>query len=248
MKKIIFVLYGSVAYVVFLATFLYTIGFVSNLMVPKSIDSGDKGELVGSIAIDVVLLALFAIQHTIMARPAFKSWWTRFVPEPIERSTFVLIASLLLALMMWQWRPLPDVVWGLTGTVSYALWALFALGWLTVLVSTYLIDHFDLFGLRQVTLYARGREYAQPQFVERALYKYTRHPLMLGFTIAFWATPQMSVGHLLFAVVTTGYIFFGIWIEEQDLLKAHGEDYASYRRRVSRLIPLPPRTTPDPSS
>lgn len=239
MNKTAVLFYGVVVYLIFLATFLYAIGFVGNLVVPKSIDSGTAGGISSTILINVILLGLFAVQHTVMARPAFKRWWTRFVPEPIERSTFVLLASVLLALMMWLWRPLPDVIWSVEGPLRFPLWILFFAGWGIVLLSTYLIDHFDLFGLRQVWIYSRGDLYSPPRFVERSLYRFVRHPLMLGFVIAFWATPRMTEGHLLFAAVTTIYILIAIQIEERDLVRAHGEAYVDYRRRVSMIIPRP---------
>lgn len=239
MQRTLVFLYGSISYVVFLVTFLYSIGFVGNLVVPKSIDTGTVESAGFSITVNVLLLALFAVQHTIMARPGFKSKWIEVVHPAIERSTFVLLASLCLVLMMWQWRPLPDVVWDVQGGVVGALlWAAFFAGWAIVLVSTYLIDHFDLFGLRQVLFHFRGRPYEPPRFVERFLYRHVRHPLMLGFLVAFWFTPTMSQGHLLFSIVTTVYILVAVRIEEGDLMRAHGDDYADYRRRVSMLLPL----------
>ncbi len=237
--RITILIYGVVSYVIFLVTLLHAIGFVGGLVVTKHVDAGTEGALVTSMVVNAVLLGLFAVQHTIMARPAFKKWWTGVVPPAAERSTFVLVASLLLALMMWQWRPLPDVIWDVAGPVSWILWALFALGWGTVLLSTFLIDHFDLFGMRQVVLHFRGAPLTPPRFVERSLYKVVRHPLMLGFIVAFWATPHMTVGHLFFAAVTTVYILLGIQIEERDLMAAHPEEYADYRRRVRALLPIP---------
>jgi protein-S-isoprenylcysteine O-methyltransferase Ste14 len=230
---------GAVSYLGFLVTFLYAIGFVGDFaVVPKGIDDGVVEPAGRAVLIDVALLALFAVQHTIMARPAFKERWTRVVPAAIERTTFVLAATLLLALMMWQWRPLPEVVWHADGVLAVALWSLFGAGWAVVLISTWLIDHFDLFGLRQVWLFFTGRPYAPPPFVERAFYKNVRHPLMLGFLVAFWFTPHMTQGHLLFAGVTTAYILVAIQIEERDLVRLHGHLYGDYRRRVSMLLPL----------
>lgn len=242
MNRPIALLYGVLAYAVFFVSFLYAIGFVGNLIVPKSIDSGEAGALGQSLLIDVLLLGAFAIQHSVMARPAFKSWWTRFVPQPVERSTYVLLASLLLFLLYWQWRPLAGDVWHVENTVgALLLQALFWLGWLIVLWSTFLIDHLDLFGLRQVYLYWRRREYTTVPFKMIGLYRYVRHPVMLGFVIAFWATPHMSAGHLLFALATTAYVLIGIYFEERDLLRFHGDDYRRYRAQVSMLVPLPPR-------
>ena len=237
--RVLVLLYGVVAYVLFLGSFLYAIGFVGNFAVPKSIDSGTDGPLGQSILIDAILLSLFAIQHTIMARPGFKARWTRIVSPAIERSTFVLVTSLLLGLIMWQWQPIPNEIWSVGGVLGMALWGLFALGFGIVLISTFLIDHFDLFGLRQVVSHFRGQDIPAHQFVERSLYGLVRHPIMLGFVIAFWATPQMTGGHLLWAAMTTAYIVFGVHVEERDLLAAHGEVYAGYRRRVPMLLPLP---------
>ncbi|MGA7306213.1 MAG: methanethiol S-methyltransferase [Rhodothermales bacterium] len=239
MSRFLSLLYGTVCYVMFLGVFLYAIGFVGNFPLPKTIDSGAVGSFGISLLIDLVLLGLFAVQHSVMARPGFKQWWTRMVPEQIERSTFVLMTNLILILLFWQWRPLPDYVWStesdIVATILIVLsWA----GWGIVLVGTFLIDHFDLFGMRQVVLYFQGEEYTHVEFVKRGFYKYVRHPLMLGFIIAFWATPDMSIGHLLFAVATTGYIILAIQLEEKDLISVHGDDYDSYRSEVSMLFPL----------
>jgi protein-S-isoprenylcysteine O-methyltransferase Ste14 len=236
---------------IFLATFLYAIGFVGNLAVPKSIDSGPVVSLAEGLGVNLVLLALFAVQHSLMARPSFKRWWTRIVPPQVERGTYVLLSSLLLALLFWQWRPIPGVVWDLEQPVAVAaLWVIFGVGWLVVLISTFLIDHFDLFGLRQVYLYARGQPYIPPPFRTTILYRVVRHPIMLGFLIAFWATPRMTWGHLLFSVMTTAYILVGVWLEERDLRTAFGGTYDEYRQQVSMLVPLigkglKPGRTPD---
>ena len=239
MSKTLSFLYGVAAYAVFLLAFLYAIGFVGNIVVPKSIDSGPASSLSQSLLINVLLLGLFAVQHTIMARPAFKEWWTKLVAVRIERSTFVLVTSLILLLLYWQWRPMTYVTWSVEqSTVRMLLWALFGLGWLTVLWSTFMINHFDLFGLRQVWLHLRGREYHHLALRMTALYKYLRHPIMLGFIVAFWATPHMTAGHLLFAVATTGYILIGIQFEERDLVRFLGQGYEDYRRRVPMLIPF----------
>ncbi|HLJ12680.1 MAG TPA: isoprenylcysteine carboxylmethyltransferase family protein [Planctomycetaceae bacterium] len=228
--------YGIICYAIFFVTFLYAIGFTGNLIVPKGIDSGETRA--HALAVNLVLLALFAVQHSVMARPAFKRWWTRFIPQPVERSTYVLATSLALALLFWLWRPMPAVVWNTEGELRWVLWGLFWVGWLTVLASTFFVNHFDLFGLRQVYLHATGRPYMPIEFRTTGLYKRIRHPIMLGFIIGFWATPTMTAGHLMFAVVTTAYIFVGIQLEERDLVAFHGDEYRMYQRQVRMLIPI----------
>jgi methanethiol S-methyltransferase len=236
------VLYGGLIYLVFLPTFLYAIAFVGNLPVPKTIDSGEPGPAATALLVNTLLLGLFAIQHSVMARPAFKRWWTRLVPEPVERTTYVLFTSLALLLLYGQWQPMPAVVWSVTSPAGAALLhAIFWVGWALVLISTFLINHFELFGLRQVYAGLRGRTLPAPQFRTPSLYKQVRHPIYLGFLLAFWATPTMSVGHLLFAAATTGYILIGIQLEERDLIALFGDQYRRYREQVSMLIPLPGR-------
>jgi protein-S-isoprenylcysteine O-methyltransferase Ste14 len=233
-------LYGALCYGFFLASFSYAIGFVSNLVVPTSIDVGLASPMPEAVAIDVALLGLFAIQHSVMARAGFKRWWTRLVPKPIERSTYVLFASALLSLLLWQWRPLPAPVWSLSEPglrVSMAVLA--AIGWCMVLGSTFLISHGELFGLRQSFAPQAGEPVVAPQLRTPGLYKLVRHPLYLGFVIAFWSAADMTVGHLLFAIACTGYILIGIFFEERDLIRTFGERYVRYRRDVPMLIPLP---------
>lgn len=237
--------YGVSAYVFFLATFVYTIGFVGNIGVPKTIDSGPSGPLVPALVEDLLLLGLFAVQHSVMARRSFKRWWTRIVPPAVERSTFVLASTLVLALLDWQWRPIAQpVAWNVgPGAVALLLQVLFWLGWAVLLVSTFLINHFELFGLRQVFAQLAGRDIPAPEFRTPFLYRYVRHPLYVGFLLAFWAAPVMTAGHLLFSVACTGYILIGIWFEERDLIAQFGDRYRLYRAQVGMLVPLPGRKT-----
>ena len=237
--------YGVACYLAFLAAFLYAVGFVGGILVPKSIDSGPSGSLPASVLIDTLLLLFFAVPHSVMARPAFKRWWTRFVPPPVERSTYVLVSSLALGLLFWQWRPVPAVVWDVAIPAGrWLVHTVFWAGWTVVLVSTFLIDHFDLFGLRQVYLYASGHTYTPVSFKVFALYRYVRHPIMLGFLLAFWAAPTMSAGHLLFAGATTAYILIALRLEERDLVGFHGERYRGYQRQTRMLLPFPKAKTP----
>lgn len=231
--------YGILSYVVFLGTFLYAIGFVGNLVVPKSIDSGAAGSLWPSVLVNLGLLGLFGLQHSVMARPGFKRWWTRIVPESIERSTYVLFSSIALILLFWLWRPLPDVVWSIDGELARTIsWGVFAMGWLLVLASTFMISHAHLFGLKQVGEHLSGEEkLSSPEFQVSGLYRHVRHPIMLGFFIAFWAAPTMSVGHLLFAGVTTGYVLVALQLEERDLLDRFGKRYERYRKQVPMILP-----------
>jgi protein-S-isoprenylcysteine O-methyltransferase Ste14 len=236
-KRIAALVYGAVCYGVFLATFLYAIGFLGNFFVPKSIDSGPEGSSATALAIDGALLALFALQHSIMARPWFKRAWTKIVPEPVERSTYVLFSSVALALVFWGWRPIGGVIWSMGGAAATAILVIYAVGLGIVLLSTALINHFDLFGLRQVYLYAGGRPYTQLEFGTPFLYRYVRHPLYVGWLLTFWAAPVMTVAHLFFAVMTTAYIFTAIRFEEADLVKMHGEKYRRYRNQVPMMVP-----------
>ncbi len=230
--------YAMGSYLVFFVTFLYAIGFLGGFVTPTSVDGGVQGPVGTAVLVDLVLLGLFGLQHSIMARPAFKRRWTRIVPHAAERSTFVLLASVILLLIFTQWRPIAGTVWDIRSPVGRDLvWALFAAGWAIVFLGTFMIDHFDLFGLRQAWVHLRGQEYHHPTFQTRGFYRYVRHPLMLGFIVAFWAAPTMTTGHVLFAAVSTAYILVALRFEERDLLTYHGERYRAYRATTPGLIP-----------
>ena len=238
MKRLLILGFGAASYATFVVAFLYAIGFVGNLVVPRTVDNGIAAPTGEAVIVNLVLLSVFAVQHSVMARPAFKRWWTRIVAPAVERSIYVLLSSLALILLYWQWRTLPAVVWDVnSATGRTVLWALFWLGWAIVFASTFMISHFDLFGLRQVFLAWRGKPYRDLEFRTVLLYRLIRHPIMLGFIIAFWATPTMTAGHLLFAAVTTAYILAAVQLEERDLLASLGEQYRAYRRRVPMLLP-----------
>jgi protein-S-isoprenylcysteine O-methyltransferase Ste14 len=238
-KRIVFFAYGLLCYAVFFATFLYAIGFIGGFAVPTTLDGAPRGPLGAAIAVDAGLLALFAVQHSVMARRWFKERWTRVVPPALERSTYVLLSSLALIVMFWQWRPLGGVVWSVSDPAGrFVLRALFAFGFGLVLLSTFLINHFDLFGVRQVWLFLRGKPYTHLKFGTPGPYRLVRHPLYVGWFFAFWMTPAMTSAHLLFAIATTAYILLAIRFEERDLVREHGSAYEEYRRRVPMLVPL----------
>ena len=235
--RLLILLYAIVSYAVFFVSFLYALGFVGNYLVPKSIDVGGATNWSEAIVVDLLLLGIFAIQHSIMARPAFKRWSAKFVPEACQRSTYVLLSSLILLLLFWQWRPIPNQIWQVDGVAAWLLIGVYWLGWLIMLASTFMIDHFDLSGLRQAFSALRGAEVPGQSFKTPLLYKVVRHPIMLGFLLAFWATPEMTAGHLLFAIMTTAYILVGVQFEERDLIAEFGTTYQHYRQRVPMLLP-----------
>lgn len=236
--KFIAFLYGMASYLVFFVTILYAIGFIMGLVVPKNIDTGTNSSVVEAVIVNLLLMSLFAVQHSVMARKGFKAWWTQYVPKPIERSTYVLVSSACLLLLFWQWRPIPTVVWQVVDADFAAAVAMTSLaGWVLVFASSFLINHFELFGLAQVGRHLVDKQAPPPRFYTPLFYKVVRHPLYLGFIIAFWAAPVMTVGHLLFAAVTTAYIMVGIWLEERDLIDMFGDQYREYKQRVSMIIP-----------
>jgi protein-S-isoprenylcysteine O-methyltransferase Ste14 len=238
MKRYLTVGYGAAAYLLFVVAFLYLVAFLGNFWVPRTVDHAIPGPLGQAVVINAALVALFGVQHSVMARPAFKRWWTRFVPAPIERSTYVVLSSVVLLVLYWQWRTMPAVVWDVREPAArIAVWAVFWLGWAIAFASTFMINHFDLFGLRQVYLAWRGKPYTDLPFHIHLFYRLVRHPLMLGFLIAFWAAPTMTAGHLLFSVAITGYILLALQIEERDLVAALGDQYREYRREVAMLVP-----------
>lgn len=240
MKRLGVFLYGSVCYLIFFATFLYAIGFLNNILVPKSMDSGEPGPFGTALLVNAALLGLFAIQHSVMARPGFKKWWTRFVPQSMERSTYVLLSCVALGLLFWFWQPMQGVIWNVQGEIGRAiLYGVYALGLVTVFISTCLINHFDLFGLRQVWHHLRGKDCPPLEVKSPGLYKLVRHPVYVGWLLTFWGAPMMSVAHLVFAVGTTLYILVAIQLEERDLVAEHGEAYESYRRGTPMLVPMP---------
>jgi protein-S-isoprenylcysteine O-methyltransferase Ste14 len=238
-KRILFFAYGVFVYVIFLGTFLYAVGFIGDFGVPTALDGPLRGPLAPALAVNLALLSLFAVQHSLMACPWFKERWTRLAPPPLERSTYVLFSSLALGLLLWQWRPMGGVIWSVEDpTGRLVLHGLFAFGWALVLVATFLINHFDLFGLRQVWLHLLGRPYTPLEFATPGPYRIVRHPLYVGWLFAFWMAPTMTLAHLVFAIATTGYILFAIQLEERDLVRHHGAAYEEYRRRVPMLVPF----------
>jgi methanethiol S-methyltransferase len=237
MKRIAAFVYGTLCYGMFLVTFLYAVGFLGNFGVPKSIDSGPETSLGTALAVDTALLGLFALQHSIMARPWFKRMWTRIVPAPVERSTYVLFSSIALLVLFWKWEPIGGVIWSLSGAAAAIVMGVYVTGLLVVLLSTFLINHFDLFGMRQVSLYLTGRDYTHLEFRTPFFYRFVRHPLYVGWLMTFWAAPVMTSAHLFFAAMTTAYIFVAIRFEEADLITVHGEKYRRYREQVPMIIP-----------
>ncbi len=246
MRHALVLTYGVVAYGVFFVVFTYLIGFVENMVVPKSVDSGVASPIGRALLIDTALIGLFAVQHSVMARPSFKSWWTRVVPISLERSTYVFLSSLILALLFWQWRPITTVIWVVPSPWAAAcLTAISLFGWLIGLYSSFIIDHFDLFGLRQVYLHFLNRPYTHPPFVVKSIYRLVRHPLMVGLLVFIWSAPTMTAGHLLFSTLLTGYILVGVVLEERDLSRIVGSEYGLYRSITPVFVPsFPKRRSP----
>ncbi len=240
--RFLFFLYGIICYIIFFGTFLYAIGFVGNFVVPKSMDIGIEEPLLNALLINVLLLGVFAVQHSVMARQGFKEKWAKVIPSAIERNTYVLLSSLALLLMFWQWRPMGGVIWDVSNTaLGSVLIGISLVGWLTVLISTFLLDHFELLGLRQAFSNLTGKEFPNSKFRTPSFYKFVRHPMYFGFVVAFWATPTMTTAHLLFAIATLGYTLVGIFLEEKDLVAVFGDEYKNYKSKVSMLLPLPPK-------
>lgn len=238
MSRLFFLIFGGISYLIFFATFMYTIGFVTNLFVPKAIDGNPELPLMNALINNLALLGIFALQHSGMARQGFKKWWTQVVPEPIERSTYVLFSSLALMLLIWKWQPMGGIVWSVGSPfISGLLVAISLLGFTLILASSFMVNHFDLFGLRQVWFYFRNKPYEPLKFTTAYLYKHVRHPLYLGFIIGSWAAPVMTVTHLIFAIMITGYVLLGIYLEEKDLVAYHGKTYINYKKRIPMLIP-----------
>jgi protein-S-isoprenylcysteine O-methyltransferase Ste14 len=239
MKKVLIVIYGIMAYLIFLVAFLYAIGFVGNLFVPKSIDTGEETSMIPAVLINLGLLSLFALQHSIMARPAFKKWFVQIIDPAMERSTYILLSSLILLFMYWKWQPMTTIVWETENVVSLIVMTIFFMGWIIVFLSTFMINHFELFGLTHIYQNFKNKSITSPKFQVNWFYKLVRHPLMLGFIIAFWAAPTMTYGRLLFAVVTTAYILIAVkFLEEKDLKKILGKDYEAYQKRVPMIFPF----------
>ncbi|MEE9331546.1 MAG: isoprenylcysteine carboxylmethyltransferase family protein [Methylophilaceae bacterium] len=240
--QFLYFIYGIICYIIFFGTFLYAIGFVGNFLVPKSMDVGTAVPFVEALITNLLLLGVFAVQHSVMARKGFKEKWTKIIPAAIERNTYVLFTSLALILLFWQWKPMGSVIWDVSGTtLGNALIAISLIGWLIVLMSTFLIDHFELFGLKQAYTSLTGKQFKLGQFKTPAFYKFVRHPIYFGFTIAFWATPVMTISHLLFAIATLGYTLIGTFLEERDLVDTFGDEYRNYKSKVSMLFPMPPK-------
>lgn len=238
MKRVVAFVYGTLCYLLFLATFLYGVAFLGNFGLDRTIDGAATVPFGQALLVNTLLLGLFAVQHSVMARPSFKQWWTTFIPTPVERSTYVLFSSLALLLLFYAWQPMGGTIWEAQDPiVRGAMYSLFAGGWLLILVTTFMINHFDLFGMRQVWLYLTGQPYTPLKFTKPGFYRYVRHPLYVGWLLTFWATPTMTAAHLVFSIATTAYILIAIQFEERDLVTAHGSAYDEYRKQVPMLVP-----------